>query len=38
MSADVLTKALGRKLFERHARVLMGHAGVSGLEHPLFDK
>ena len=38
MSADVLTKALGRKLFERHARVLMGHAEVSGLEYPLFDK
>ena len=37
MSADVLTKALGRKLFERHARILMGHAEVTGLERPLFD-
>jgi hypothetical protein len=37
MSADVLTKALGRKLFERHACILMGHAEITGLERPLFD-
>ena len=36
MTAGVLTKALGRKLSERHALVLMGHAVATGLEVPLY--
>ena len=37
MSADVMTKALVRKLFQRHSAVLMGHSGIGGLERPLFE-
>ena len=38
MSADVMTKALVRKLFQRHSAVLLGHSGIGGLERPLFEK
>ena len=36
MSADSLTKAVGRKMHERHAAVRMGHTAISGLTAPLY--